>query len=240
MENIIASIPIASAIIAGTSGWIGYKLNNSIKMKSEIEDSRIEWIQQVRSINLNIIKSSYQFIIETDSYIKSKNLLEEIEEKQKDLVDGLIYQKNRDDEENIETNYEKQLKDIVSRANNENSNLENIMNKRINAMYTVLSYIEQMKNLFPINRYYIEKTKLLNKKVLIARSKHSYYIKEDESIENKDICDVLEKLKKDIKNSYNDDNLPFEEANMDEYSNLITNYLKIEWEKVKSKKRLKS
>lgn len=138
MENIIASIPIASAIIGGTSGWIGYKFNNSIKMKSEIEDSRIEWIQQVRSINLNIIKSSYQFIIETDSYIKSKNLLEVIEEKQQDLVNGLIFQKNRDDEENIETNYEKQLKDIVSKANNENSNLENIMNKRINAMYTAL------------------------------------------------------------------------------------------------------
>ena len=47
-------------------------------------------------------------------------------------------------------------------ANNENSNLENIMKKRIDAMYTVFSYIEQMKNLFPINRYYIEKTKLVN------------------------------------------------------------------------------
>ena len=79
MENIIASTPIASAIIGGISGWIGYKLNNSIKMKSEIEDSRIEWIQQVRSINLNIIKSSYQFIIETDSYIKSEKLLKDIE-----------------------------------------------------------------------------------------------------------------------------------------------------------------
>ena len=191
MENIITSIPIASAIIGGASGWIGYKFNNSIKMKSEIEDSRIEWIQQVRSINLNIIKSSYQFIIETDSYIKSEKLLKDIEEKQQDLVNGLIHQKNRDDDENIETNYEKQLKNIVSRANNENSNLENIMKKRINAMYTVFSYIEQMKNLFPINRYYIEKTKLVNKKVLIARSKHLYYIKEDESIENKDICDVF-------------------------------------------------
>lgn len=235
MENIITSIPIASAIIGGASGWIGYKFNNSIKMKSEIEDSRIEWIQQVRSINLNIIKSSYQFIIETDSYIKSEKLLKDIEEKQQDLVNGLIHQKNRDDDENIETNYEKQLKNIVSRANNENSNLENIMKKRINAMYTVFSYIEQMKNLFPINRYYIEKTKLVNKKVLIARSKHLYYIKEDESIENKDICDVLEKLKKAIKNSY-DDNLSFDEKNIYKYSNLITNYLKIEWEKVKSRK----
>ena len=41
-------------------------------------------------------------------------------------------------------------------ANNENSNLENIMKKRIDAMYTVFSHIEQMKNLFPIDRYYIE------------------------------------------------------------------------------------
>lgn len=235
MENIISSIPIVSAIIGGATGWIGYKFNNSMKMRSEIEDSRIEWIQQVRSINLNIIKSSYKFIIETDSLIKSKKLLEEIEENQQNLVNGLIFQKKRDDEESIETNYEKRIKDIVSMADNENSNLENIMNKRINAMYTVLSYIEQMKNLFPINRYYIEKTKLLNKKVLIAKSKHSYYIKEDESIENKDICDVLEKLKKSIKNSY-DNNSPFEENNIDEYSNLITNYLKIEWEKVKSRK----
>ncbi|MHB7941509.1 hypothetical protein [Staphylococcus capitis] len=80
-------------------------------------------------------------------------------------------------------------------ANNENSNLENIMKKRIDAMYTVFSYIEQMKNLFPIDRYYIEKTKLVNEKILIARSKNLYYIKEDESIENKDICDALEKLK---------------------------------------------
>lgn len=235
MENIIASIPIVSAIIGGATGWIGYKFNNSMKMRSEIEDSRIEWIQQVRSINLNIIKSSYKFIIETDSFIKSKKLLEEIEENQQNLVNGLIFQKKRDDEESIETNYEKRIKDIVSMADNENSNLENIMNKRINAMYTVLSYIEQMKNLFPINRYYIEKKKLLNKKVLIAKSKHSYYIKEDESIENKDICEVLEKLKKSIKNSY-DNNSPFEENNIDEYSNLITNYLKIEWEKVKSRK----
>ncbi|WP_367122062.1 hypothetical protein V6C79_01320 [Staphylococcus capitis subsp. urealyticus] len=80
-------------------------------------------------------------------------------------------------------------------ANNENSNLENIMKKRIDAMYTVFSHIEQMKNLFPIDRYYIEKTKLVNEKILIARSKNLYYIKEDESIENKDICDALEKLK---------------------------------------------
>lgn len=93
MENIIASIPIASAIIGGISDWIGYKLNNSIKMKSEIEDSRIEWIQQVRSINLNIIKSSYQFIIETDSYIKSEKLLKDIEKNQQNLVEGLIHQK---------------------------------------------------------------------------------------------------------------------------------------------------
>ena len=93
MENIIASIPIASAIIGGISGWIGYKLNNSIKMKSEIEDSRIEWIQQVRSINLNIIKSSYQFIIETDSYIKSEKLLKDIEKNQQNLVEGLNHQK---------------------------------------------------------------------------------------------------------------------------------------------------
>lgn len=235
MENIIESIPIVSAIIGGISGWIGYKLNNSIKMKSEIEDSRIEWIQQVRSINLNIIKSSYQFIIETDSYIKSEKLLKEIEEKQQNLVEGLIYQKNRDDHESIETNYEKQLKDIASMANNENSNLENIMKKRIDAMYTVFSYIEQMKNLFPINRYYIEKTKLVNEKILIARSKKLYIIKEDESIKNKDICDALEKLKNAIKNSY-DDNLSFEEENIYKYSNLITNYLKIEWEKVKSRK----
>ena len=165
MENIIASTPIASAIIGGISGWIGYKLNNSIKMKSEIEDSRIEWIQQVRSINLNIIKSSYQFIIETDSYIKSEKLLKDIEGKQQSLVKGLIHQK-RADHENIETNYEKQLINIVSMANNENSNLENIMKKRIDAMYTVFSHIEQMKNLFPIDRYYIEKTKLVNEKYL--------------------------------------------------------------------------
>lgn len=222
MENIIASIPIASAIIGGISGWIGYKLNNSIKMKSEIEDSRIEWIQQVRSINLNIIKSSYQFIIETDSYIKSEKLLKDIEKNQQNLVEGLIHQKKRADHENIEINYEKQLKDIVSMANNENSNLENIMKKRIDAMYTVFSYIEQMKNLFPINRYYIEKTKLVNEKILIARSKNLYYIKEDESIENKDICNALEKLKNSIKNSY-DNNLSFEVKNIYEYSNLITN-----------------
>lgn len=120
-------------------------------------------------------------------------------------------------------------------ANNENSNLENIRKKRIDAMYTVFSYIEQMKNLFPINRYYIEKTKLVNEKILIARSKNLYYIKEDESIENKDICNALEKLKNSIKNSY-DNNLSFEEKNIYEYSNLITNYLKIEWEKVKSRK----
>ena len=71
--------------------WIQIEQFN--KMKSEIEDSRIEWIQQVRSINLNIIKSSYQFIIETDSYIKSEKLLKDIEGKQQSLVKGLIHQK---------------------------------------------------------------------------------------------------------------------------------------------------
>ncbi|CQD31324.1 hypothetical protein SCAPIOD20001 [Staphylococcus capitis] len=39
----------------------------------------------MRSINLNIIKSSYQFIIETDSYIKSEKLLKDIEGKQQSL-----------------------------------------------------------------------------------------------------------------------------------------------------------
>ena len=35
-------------------------------------------------------------------------------------------------------------------ANNENSNLENIMKKRIDAMYTVFSHIEQMKTYFQL------------------------------------------------------------------------------------------
>lgn len=53
MKNMFA---IFVALISLTSVWVGYKIDNSMKRKSEIEDSRINWIQKVREVNTNLIK----------------------------------------------------------------------------------------------------------------------------------------------------------------------------------------
>ena len=49
MKNMFA---IFVALISLTSVWVGYKIDNSMKRKSEIEDSRINWIQKVREDNM--------------------------------------------------------------------------------------------------------------------------------------------------------------------------------------------
>ena len=59
MKNMFA---IFVALISLTSVWVGYKIDNSMKRKSEIEDSRINWIQKVREVNTNLIKA---FMIST-------------------------------------------------------------------------------------------------------------------------------------------------------------------------------
>lgn len=237
MNEIISLLPTLpiGALIAGVSGWIGYKINNSIRMKSEIEDSRIEWIQHVRSVNFKIIQSLYQFIIENNSYLEVQKTINDLEKEQKDLITGLVSQKKRNDEEKHVEKYTELINNNLEKLFSEYNNLDENIKKSLSAMYTTFSYIEQMKNLFPTDKYSISNKKIKNKNVLIAQTKISGYLKKDESIENKVIFDALNKLKSDIRDSYKNTEL-YEEQIIDEYAELITKYLKIEWEKVKSRK----
>lgn len=237
MNEIISLLPTLpiGALIAGVSGWIGYKINNSIRMKSEIEDSRIEWIQHVRSVNFKIIQSLYQFIIENNSYLEVQKTINDLEKEQKDLITGLVSQKKRNDEEKHVEKYTELINNNLEKLLSEYNNLDKNIKKSLSAMYTTFSYIEQMKNLFPTDKYSISNKKIKNKNVLIAQTKISGYLKKDESIENKVIFDALNKLKSDIRDSYKNTEL-YEEQIIDEYAELITKYLKIEWEKVKSRK----
>lgn len=235
LNELIATPTVIAAIFGGLAVLIGNKINNTIKMKSEIEDSRIEWIQHVREVNLNIIKSAYQFMIDNNTYIKIKNSIDEIEVEKKESLEGLIYQKLRDQEEQIEKIYEVKLQEVTKESNKLYSNLESSLGSNIKAMYTAFSHIEEMKNLFPIKKYKIKRRVLGDEITLIAIWKPSIFLKKDESITNKQVYASLNKLKEDIKTAF-DSNSTFEEEKIEEYLELITNYLKIEWEKVKSKK----
>ena len=73
-----------------------------------------------------------------------------------------------------------------------------------------------------------------NIKILVAVESSASFYKEDLSISNEKIYDSLNELK-NIRESY-DSNNTLEETKIDEYKDLINNYLKIEWEKVKSRK----
>ena len=64
------------------------------------------------------------------------------------------------------------------------------------------------------------------KKILVAVESSASFYKGDDS---------LNELKKNIRESY-DGNNTLEETKIDEYKDFINNYLKIEWEKVKSRK----
>ena len=101
-------------------------------------------------------------------------------------------------------------------------------------MYNLFTSIEEMKNLFPINKYDIHKVRIEHKKILVAVESSASFYKEDLSISNEKIYDSLNELK-NIRESY-DSNNTLEETKIDEYKDLINNYLKIEWEKVKSRK----
>ena len=73
------------------------------------------------------------------------------------------------------------------------------------------------------------------KKILVAVESSASFYKGYLSISNEKIYDSLNELKKNIRESY-DGNNTLEETKIDEYKDFINNYLKIEWEKVKSRK----
>lgn len=235
LNDLIATPTVIAAIFGGVVVLIGNKLNNTIKMKSEIEDSRIEWIQHVRKVHLNIIKAVYQFMIDNNSYMKIENQIRKIEIEKKATLEGLISQKLRDQEEQFEKMYEVKLQEVTKETNELYGSLESKLDSSINTMYTAFSHIEEMKNLFPIKKYKIKRSILEDRIVLIAIWQPSIFLKKDEAITNNQVYVSLNKLKEDIKISF-DNSSTFEEEKIEAYLELITNYLKIEWEKVKSKK----
>ena len=46
-----------------------------MKRKSEIEDSRINWIQKVREVNTNLIKAFYDFNTHQNFIVKKLKIL---------------------------------------------------------------------------------------------------------------------------------------------------------------------
>ena len=108
-------------------------------------------------------------------------------------------------------------------------------------MYNILASIEEMKNLFPKNKYKINKRKIKlkgrfkNKHVLVANESHDIVPALDKSISNIDICRTLDELKQKIEQSYKN-NEALHESELSNYTSLINDYLKIEWEKVKTRK----
>lgn len=233
MEYIIASIPIASAIIGGTFGWIGYKFNNSIKMKSEIEDSRIKWIQKVREVNTNLIKAFYDFNTHQNFYSEKTKDINMLDNMRSTLLEGLEYESRKRD--NNAEKYKEEIDNIQEMVKEQTKVLNNKKIDRTSAMYNLFTSIEEMKNLFPINKYDIHKVRIEHKKILVAVESSASFYKGDLSISNEKIYDSLNELKKYIRESY-DSNNTLEETKIDEYKDFIDNYLKIEWEKVKSRK----
>ncbi|EID37208.1 hypothetical protein K4U89_10990 [Staphylococcus epidermidis] len=221
------------ALISLTSVWVGYKIDNSMKRKSEIEDSRINWIQKVREVNTNLIKAFYDFNTHQHFYSEKTKDINTLDNMRSILLEGLEYESRKRD--NNAEKYKEEIDNIQEKVKEQTKVLNNKKIDRTSAMYNLFTSIEEMKNLFPINKYDIHKVRIEHKKILVAVESSASFYKGDLSISNEKIYDSLNELKKYIRESY-DSNNTLEETKIDEYKDLINNYLKIEWEKVKSRK----
>ena len=230
MKNMFA---IFVALISLTSVWVGYKIDNSMKRKSEIEDSRINWIQKVREVNTNLIKAFYDFNTHQNFYSEKTKDINMLDNMRSTLLEGLEYESRKRD--NNAEKYKEEIDNIQEKVKEQTKVLNNKKIDRTSAMYNLFTSIEEMKNLFPINKYDIHKVRIEHKKILVAVESSASFYKGDLSISNEKIYDSLNELKKNIRESY-DGNNTLEETKIDEYKDLINNYLKIEWEKVKSRK----
>jgi hypothetical protein len=232
MKNMFA---IFVALISLTSVWVGYKIDNSMKRKSEIEDSRINWIQKVREVNTNLIKAFYDFNTHQNFYSEKTKDINMLDNMRSTLLEGLEYESRKRD--NNAEKYKRRNRQYTRKKVKEQTKVLN--NKKIDrtsAMYNLFTSIEVMKNLFPINKYDIHKVRIELKKILVAVESSASFYKGDLSISNEKIYDSLNELKKkNIRESYDGNNI-LEETKIDEYKDFINNYLKIEWEKVKSRK----
>ena len=137
------------ALISLTSVWVGYKIDNSMKRKSEIEDSRINWIQKVREVNTNLIKAFYDFNTHQNFYSEKTKDINMLDNMRSTLLEGLEYESRKRD-----NNAEKYKEEI-----------DNIQEKvKEQTKVNLFTSIEVMKNLFPINKYDIHKVRIEHKK----------------------------------------------------------------------------
>lgn len=239
LNNIIATPTVIAAIIGGLLVLIGNKISSTLKMKSEIEDSRIEWIKNVRQVNINLIKTFYNFISEQNFYNEKMHDIDQSSEIRGILLEGLVYEKKKENN-NVEL-YETQISNLEKTIKEQSILLNNKKIERTKAMYNILASIEEMKNLFPKNKYKINKrkikvkTRFKNKYVLAANEIHDIVPAFDKSISNIHICRTLDELKQKIEQSYKN-NEELHESELSNYTSLINDYLKIEWEKVKARK----
>jgi len=239
LNNIIATPTVIAAIIGSLLTLIGNKFISTLKMKSEIEDSRIEWIKNVRQVNINLIKAFYNFISEQNFYNEKMHDIDQSSEIREILLEGLVYESNK--ENNNAELYETQISNLEKTIKEQSILLNSKKIERTKAMYNILASIEEMKNLFPKNKYKIKKRKIKvkekfkKKSVLVANQIHDTVPASDKSISNIDICHALDELKQKIEQSYKN-NEELYESDLSNYTALINDYLKIEWEKVKARK----
>ena len=202
------------ALISLTSVWVGYKIDNSMKRKSEIEDSRINWIQKVREVNTNLIKAFYDFNTHQNFYSKKTKDINMLDNMRSTLLEGLEYESRKRD--NNAEKYKEEIDNIQEKVKEQTKVLNNKKIDRTSAMYNLFTSIEEMKNLFPINKYDIHKVRIEHKKILVAVESSASFYKGDLSISNEKIYDSLNELKKNIRESY-DGNNTLEETKIDEY-----------------------
>src|SRR5699024_5353916 len=239
LNNIIATPTVIAAIIGSLLTLIGNKFISTLKMKSEIEDSRIEWIKNVRQVNINLIKTFYNFISEQNFYNEKMHDIDQSSEIRRVLLEGLVYESNK--ENNNAELYETQISNLEKTIKEQSILLNSKKIERTKAMYNILASIEEMKNLFTKNKYKIKKRKIKvkekfkKKSVLVANQIHDTVPASDKSISNIDICHALDELKQKIEQSYKN-NEELYESDLSNYTALINDYLKIEWEKVKARK----
>ena len=159
MKNMFA---IFVALISLTSVWVGYKIDNSMKRKSEIEDSRINWIQKVREVNTNLIKAFYDFNTHQNFYSEKTKDINMLDNMRSTLLEGLEYESRKRD--NNAEKYKEEIDNIQEKVKEQTKVLNNKKIDRTRAMYNLFTSIEVMKNLFPINKYDIHKVRIEHKK----------------------------------------------------------------------------
>ncbi|EGQ3794389.1 hypothetical protein QS426_08325 [Staphylococcus pseudintermedius] len=213
--------------------WISMK-----KISKEIENSRIEWIQKVREVEDELINAIYKFKTDADFYIKVKRRVDSLQ----NIIENIEVEVIKPNSKN---EHIAALNDNLNSVKASFAKEEDRLNQLNNSFGEVKAAILKMKNLFPTKHIDIKGHWYKRLLFYINGNKSSLNdrlsVLEKHEITNEAVVEDLEGLKSNLLENYNKvinntQDVRISEENIEKHAQLISDYLKVEWERVKVNK----